>query len=92
MGHNAQHIPPQQYAYGYPMHMPMVPVHQMNQPTPVGYYTHYQVPQMLPRIQAGTSTDKDKYQRSTTLRLGVGSKRIQQGNTPGGYQQYQTTQ
>src|SRR5258706_4114282 len=31
MGHAAQLTPPEQYTYGYPMHMPVMPMHQTNQ-------------------------------------------------------------
>ena len=53
------------------MHMPVMPVHQPNQPTLMGYYTPYPVPQLPLRTQAGASTDQDEHQRSPTLGLGA---------------------
>ena len=83
-GHPGQVTPPQQYTYGYPMHMPMMPMHQMNQPPPMNYYTHYPVTQMLPRMQADAMSDGDESQRSPTVGLAAGNKRSRQENTPEG--------
>ena len=73
------------------MNMPMMSAHQMNRHTPMGYYTPYPVTQMPPRMQVGPTSDEDEYQKSPTLGLGAGSKRLQQDDTPGGHQQFRTT-
>ena len=91
MGHTTQFTPPQQYPYGYHMHMPMMPTHQLNQHTPLGFYTPYLVTQMPPRMQAGPTPEEDKHQKSPTLRLGAGNKRLRQEDTPGGHQHFRTT-
>ena len=91
MGHAAQFTPPQQYPYGYHMHMPMMPAHQTNQQTPMGFYAPYPVNQMPPRMQAGPTPDDDEIQTSPTFRLGAGSKRLRQDDTPGGHQRFRTT-
>ena len=91
MGHTTQFTPPQQYPYSYHMHMPMMPTHQPNQHTPLGFYMPYPVTQMPPRMQAGPTREEDKHQKSPTLRLGTGNKRLQQEDTPGRHQHFQTT-
>ena len=91
MGHNAQHTPPQQYAYGYQMHMPMLPAHQTNQPMHMGYYTTYPVAQPPLGTQMDPVSDENEDQRSPTLGLGAGRKRARQEDTPGGRQRFRTT-
>ena len=74
MGHPGQVTPLQQYTYGYPMHMPMMLMHQMNQHPPMNYYVQHPTMQMPPRMQVDAMSDGDENQRSPTLRLGAGNK------------------
>lgn len=74
------------------MHMPMMSAHQANQHTPMDYYAPYPVTRMPPRMQAGPISDEDEFQKSPTFRMGAGSKRLRQEDTPGGHQRFRTTQ
>ena len=56
MGHTARLTPLQRYTCGYPVHMPMPPVRQANQPTPMGYYTASPVTQMATKMRRQTKT------------------------------------
>ena len=64
-----------QYTYEYLMHVPMILVHQTNQPTPTTIPSHT-------NPQAGTMSDEGEYQRRLTPDLGVGNKRPRQEDTP----------
>jgi hypothetical protein len=91
-GHPTQVTPPQQYTYGYPVQMPMMPVHQANQPPTTNYFPAYPVTQMPPRMQTDAFSNENESQRSPTLGLGAGSKRSRQDDTPGGHQRFRTVQ
>ena len=56
MGHLAQVTPSRQYTYGCPMHIPMMPVHQLDES--VNYCTPYRFTQMPPRMQVGANQTK----------------------------------